>query len=82
MDSRTKEFIAVGADCLANCVPRLEFHVKKGREAGLSDDAFRDAISVGRMVKRGAARKWDEFAADLLGSESGDSAAVDATQAN
>ena len=71
MDTETKELISIGSACVANCVPRLEYHVEKGREAGFADDEIREAINVERMVKRGAARKWDESAAGLLGPGAG-----------
>lgn len=71
MDTKTKELISIGSACVANCVPCLAYHVEKGREAGLTDDEIREAINVGRMVKRGAARKWDESAAGLLGPAAG-----------
>jgi AhpD family alkylhydroperoxidase len=75
MDSKTKELIAIGASVTANCVPCLEFHLLKAREAGASDCDIADAVRVGRLVRKGAGGKWDEEARVLLGeSESKDSA--------
>jgi AhpD family alkylhydroperoxidase len=69
MDARTTELIAIGASVTAHCVPCLRFHVKKAREAGVVDDEIREAVRVGRMVRRGAARSWDGEAEALLGPE-------------
>ncbi len=69
MDEKTKELIAIGASVTANCVPCLKYHLAQGREAEASEDEIHAAISVGRMVRRGAARKWDEAANELIGKE-------------
>lgn len=68
MDPRTTELIAIGASVTANCVPCLRFHLQKAREAGVQDAEIREAVRVGRMVRKGAAAKWDEEATALLGS--------------
>lgn len=68
MDSMIKELIAVGAAATANCVPCLEFHYKKALELGASNDEIKEAIEVGRMVRRGAARSWDKEANKLIGA--------------
>ncbi|MES0372257.1 MAG: carboxymuconolactone decarboxylase family protein [Mariprofundaceae bacterium] len=65
MDIKMKELIAIGASVTANCVPCLTFHVTTAREAGVSDGEIKQAIDVGRMVRKGAAHKWDEEA-DLM----------------
>ena len=69
MDARTTELIAIGASVTAHCVPCLRFHVKKAREVGVADEEIREAVRVGRMVRRGAARSWDGEATVLLGPE-------------
>jgi AhpD family alkylhydroperoxidase len=65
MDTKVKELIAIGAAVTANCVPCLKYHVTTARKAGVTDDEIKQAIDVGRMVRKGAARKWDE-AADMM----------------
>ncbi len=70
LDDRTTELIAIGAACTANCIPCLRYHVKKAREAGVDDAEIHEAIRVGRMVRKGASRKWDEEATNLLGAAS------------
>jgi len=75
MDTKMRELIAIGASVTANCVPCLKFHFAKAQEAGASKDEMRGAVRVGRMVRKGAAGKWDEEAKSILGehtnSESG-----------
>ncbi len=66
MDIKTKELIAIGAAVTANCVPCLKYHMSEARKSGVSDDEIKQAIDVGRMVRKGAARKWDEAAALML----------------
>ncbi len=66
MDNRLTELIAIGASVTANCHPCLEYHLGKAREYGVDDQEIREAIDVGKMVRKGAAGKWDEYAAALL----------------
>ncbi len=63
MDVRIEELIAIGASITANCKPCLEYHVAKARENGVGDQeiAEAEAVAVGRMVRRGAASKMDQF---------------------
>jgi AhpD family alkylhydroperoxidase len=65
MDERMNELIAVGASVTANCRPCLEYHVEKARAAGAEAEEITQAITVGRMVRKGAAGKFDELAASL-----------------
>ena len=60
MDKMTQELIAIGAAVTANCVPCFKFHFSKVREEDASDDEIREAIRVGRMVRKGAAKTWDD----------------------
>ena len=60
MDKKTQELIAIGAAVTANCVPCFKFHYSKLREEDASDDEIREAIRVGRMVRKGAAKSWDD----------------------
>jgi AhpD family alkylhydroperoxidase len=69
MDTRTKELIAIGAAVTANCVPCLRFHLDRARKEGAEEAEIRAAISVGRMVRKGAAGNWDEEATALLETE-------------
>lgn len=69
MDDQIKELIALAASCAANCVPCLEYHLPKAREAGATTDRIDEALRIARMVKTNASGKWDGRAATLLGSE-------------
>lgn len=66
MDEREKELVAVGAAVTANCVPCLKHHLEKARDTGVSDQDIAEAIRVGRMVRAGSARAWDEAAAEVF----------------
>jgi AhpD family alkylhydroperoxidase len=68
MNTQTKELIAIGASVTGNCVPCLRFHLKKARETGVDEAKIQTAVKIGRMVRNGAASKWDEEAETLLGS--------------
>lgn len=62
LEERMKELIAVGASVTANCLGCVEFHVAKARGAGADDEEIEEAIRVGKLVRRGAANKFDAFA--------------------
>jgi AhpD family alkylhydroperoxidase len=68
METKIKELIAIGASVTANCVPCLRFHLQQARKAGATPDEIQKAVGVGRMVRKGAAGKWDEEAESLLGA--------------
>jgi len=61
MDVKIKELIAIGASITANCKPCLEFHVTKAKESGATKEEISDAVTVGKMVRKGSASKMDEF---------------------
>ena len=68
VSNRMKELIAIGPSVTANCVPCLRHHLKKAREAGVDKARMYTAVSIGRMVRKGAESDWDEEAENLLGS--------------
>ncbi|MDP4032241.1 MAG: arsenite efflux transporter metallochaperone ArsD [Pseudorhodobacter sp.] len=51
-----RELIALGAAIGTSCEPCLKYHTQKGREVGLSDDAMREAVAIGRRVKEASAK--------------------------
>ncbi len=67
MDVRIEELIAIGASITANCKPCLEYHVAKARENGASVQEIGEAVAVGKMVRKGAASKMDQFIPITLG---------------
>ena len=67
-DEPTKELIALGASVTANCHPCVQYHLKKAREVGLNEQQIKDAIEVGKMVRKGAASKMDQLVSTLTSS--------------
>ena len=65
LDERVMRLIAVGASVTANCQPCLQINVTKALENGADEQEIAAAIEVGRMVRKGAASKMDQFAASL-----------------
>ncbi|MDV3278354.1 MAG: carboxymuconolactone decarboxylase family protein [Nitrososphaerales archaeon] len=65
LDSKFRELVAVGASITANCKPCLEYHVGKARESGANGEEISEAVEVGKMVRRGAVSKTDQFALSL-----------------
>lgn len=63
-----EELVAIGAAVAASCEPCLQYHVRKAREEGLSDDQLRAAVAVARKVKETPARLILEAADRLLAS--------------
>ena len=74
MDEKLKEMIAIGASVTANCIPCIQYHYAKAIEAGLTEAEIRAAVQVGKQVRKGAAKKWDEEVDLLLSNSSGASA--------
>ncbi len=61
LDDRTIRLIAVGASISANCQPCLDINVSKALENGANNQEIAEAIQVGKMVRKGAASKMDNF---------------------
>lgn len=72
MDVRIEELIAIGASITTTCKPCLEYHVAKARENGASDQEINEAVAVGKMVRKGAASKMDQFTSGVLADGSAD----------
>jgi AhpD family alkylhydroperoxidase len=66
MEEKIREMIAIGACVTANCIPCIRYHFAKARELGVSDAEIKAAVQVGKLVRKGAARKWDEEIDALL----------------
>ena len=67
MDNRIKELIAIGASITANCQPCLEYHVTKARENAAEEDEIKQAIAIGKIVRKGAAGKMDQHTSTMFG---------------
>ncbi|MHC4106282.1 MAG: carboxymuconolactone decarboxylase family protein, partial [Planctomycetota bacterium] len=50
----------------ANCHPCLKFHVNKALENGVNDNEIQEAISIGKMVRKGAAGEMDKLASAVV----------------
>ena len=69
LESRERELVALGAAMGSNCVPCIEYHVPKAREAGLADNQIREAIRLADKVRKVPARKVLDTALHLLSDE-------------
>jgi AhpD family alkylhydroperoxidase len=65
LDNRITELIAIGASVTANCQPCLQYHVSKAMENGAEEDEIREAVSVAKMVRKGAMAEMDKFASGM-----------------
>ncbi|MHC4266080.1 MAG: carboxymuconolactone decarboxylase family protein [Planctomycetota bacterium] len=61
MDEKIKELIAIGASVSANCHPCIKFHVNKAQELNINNHQIQQAIEVGQMVRKGAAKQMDNL---------------------
>jgi len=66
MDVKVKKLIAIGASVSANCHPCLKFHLNKALENGVNDNEIQEAISIGKMVRKGAAGEMDKLASAVV----------------
>ena len=68
LDEKVKELVAIGAAIGGNCIPCLDWHYKKCKELGISDDEIKEAIEMAKVVKEVPIKKIYE-AADRLVSD-------------
>ena len=71
LESRVQALIAVGAAVSANCQPCLQKMVEVARAGGADEQDILTAITIGKMVKNGAAEKMDGFVSDMFKDYSG-----------
>jgi len=69
MEDKIKLLIAVGASITANCQPCLKTAVSQAQSAGVEKKEILEAIQIGRLVRRGATGKMDQFASTLTGKD-------------
>lgn len=67
LDEDVRELIAIGAAIGASCEPCLKFHYDKARKLGVSNEAMREAVALGEMVKNASAKNILKLAEKLLG---------------
>ena len=61
LDAKTKELIAVGASVACNCHPCVEYHTGKAKDLNIEPELIKQAIEVGKMVRKGAAGQMDDL---------------------
>ena len=66
MDKKTKDLIAVGATVAVNCQPCLQKMVEVARAGGADEQDILTAITIGKMVNKGAAEKMDGFVTEMF----------------
>lgn len=66
MDEKIKEMICIGASVAAHCQPCFEYHVKKGKETGLSMEEISKATELGEMIGKGAENAMKKFTSAFL----------------
>jgi len=66
LDEHYMRLIAIGASVACNCQPCLEINLSRAKECGAEEPEIAQAIWVGKMVRRGAASKMDEFMPSLI----------------
>jgi AhpD family alkylhydroperoxidase len=66
LDNRITELIAVGTSVTANCLSCLEYHVSNALESGADSQEIKEAVEVGKVVRRGAASNLDKLALSLI----------------
>ena len=71
LDNRIKELIAIGASVTANCQPCIQYHSAKARELDVDDSEIREAVNIGKTVRKGAAAHMDNHISKLNGESCG-----------
>jgi len=66
LSKRDRELVALGAAMGSNCVPCIEYHIPKAREAGLSDFEIAEAIRLSDRVRQVPARKVLDVALQMV----------------
>ena len=65
LGEKVKELVAVGASITANCQPCLQHHAEKALANGADYGEVAAAIEVGKLVRKGASAKMDQFSSSL-----------------
>lgn len=61
LDAKIKELIAIGDSVASNCRPCVLFHTAKARELNIDPELIKQAVEVGKMVRKGAADQMDKL---------------------
>ena len=72
LDEKIQILISIGAAYAVNCKPCMEYHRKKGEDAGVTREEMLAALAIGEKVKSGAALKTKAFAREIFGGIAGE----------
>ena len=64
-DEKITELIAIGASISANCHPCIKYHTEKARELKIDEAEIKQAMEVGKMVRKGAAGQMDKLLEEI-----------------
>jgi 4-carboxymuconolactone decarboxylase len=67
LTTRDRELVAIGAALASNCVPCIENHIPKARNAGLSDSEIKEAVRLADELRQVPAAKVLKAASTMLG---------------
>ena len=73
MEDKVKLLIAVGASVTANCQACLKTAVTQAESVGVEKKEILEALAIGRLVRKGAIGKMDNFTSKLTGEKPGNS---------
>jgi len=65
LDAKMKELIAIGASVACNCHPCVKYHTGKAKKLKIEPELIKQAVEVGKMVRKGAATQMDELLEDI-----------------
>ena len=66
LTARDRELVALGAAVASNCVPCVEYHIPKAREAGLTDAELTEVLELADKVRQVPAEKVLDTAQALV----------------
>ncbi len=66
LDKKTVELIAIGASVAVNCQPCLRFHINEALNVEIGEPEIKEAIQVGRTVRKGSAHNMDQFISNIM----------------
>jgi hypothetical protein len=67
MENEVKMLIAIGASVGANCQSCLNTAFSEAQKLGLGKKEILEAMSIGRIVRKGAIGKMDKLTSALIG---------------
>jgi AhpD family alkylhydroperoxidase len=66
LNSKTKELVALACSVMADCVPCIEYHHRKAKQAGASDVEVREALAITMTVAAGSKKaKYAKIVGEL-----------------